>query len=132
MIELIFLQNKERERKKERELTHSIHPTPGFFHCTNAGHSPLTLPSSRVNDGVCDCCDASDEYASQANCVDVCREMGRAAREEAVKKREERLQGFQLRQAMIEDGHKRKKEAEVCAFEFCCCLLTLNSVLGCS
>ncbi|XP_045132531.1 glucosidase 2 subunit beta-like isoform X1 [Portunus trituberculatus] len=84
----------------------------GFFHCTNAGHSPLTLPSSRVNDGVCDCCDASDEYASSANCVDVCRELGRAAREEAVKRREERLRGFQLRQAMIEDGHKRKKEAE--------------------
>ena len=71
------------------------------------------LPSSRVNDGVCDCCDASDEYASAANCVDVCRELGRAAREEAVKRREERLHGFQLRQAMIEDGHKRKKEAEV-------------------
>lgn len=84
----------------------------GFFHCTNAGHSPLTLPSSRVNDGVCDCCDASDEYASSASCVDVCRELGRAAREEAVKRREEWLRGFQLRQAMIEDGHKRKKEAE--------------------
>lgn len=84
----------------------------GFFHCTNAGHSSLTLPSSRVNDGVCDCCDASDEYASSANCVDTCREMGRAAREEAVKRREERLQGYQLRQSMIEDGNKRKKEAE--------------------
>ncbi|KAG0699156.1 Glucosidase 2 subunit beta [Chionoecetes opilio] len=84
----------------------------GFFHCTNAGHAPLTLPSSRVNDGVCDCCDASDEYASSANCLDVCRELGRAAREEAAKKREEHLEGYQLRQAMIEDGHKRKKEAE--------------------
>ncbi|XP_037777317.1 glucosidase 2 subunit beta-like isoform X2 [Penaeus monodon] len=85
----------------------------GFFYCTNVGHSPLNIPSSRVNDGVCDCCDASDEYASVSNCVDTCRELGRAAREEAAKQQEERLKGFQMRQSMIEEGRKRKKEAEV-------------------
>lgn len=25
----------------------------GTFHCTNAGHTSLTIPSSRVNDGIC-------------------------------------------------------------------------------
>ncbi|XP_045592819.1 glucosidase 2 subunit beta isoform X2 [Procambarus clarkii] len=84
----------------------------GFFHCTNAGHTPLNIPSSRVNDGVCDCCDASDEYASSASCVDTCRELGKAAREEAAKQREERLKGYQLRQSMIEEGRKTRKEAE--------------------
>ncbi|KAK3894252.1 hypothetical protein Pcinc_001971 [Petrolisthes cinctipes] len=84
----------------------------GFFHCTNSGHMPLTLPSSRVNDGVCDCCDTSDEYASGVNCVDVCRELGRAAREEAARQKEEMARGYHLRQEMVEDGKKRKKEAE--------------------
>ena len=36
-----------------------------------------------VNDGICDCCDASDEYASGAGCSNTCREMGAAALEEA-------------------------------------------------
>ncbi|XP_015374231.1 PREDICTED: glucosidase 2 subunit beta-like [Diuraphis noxia] len=26
----------------------------GTFHCTNAGHTSLVIPSSRVNDGICD------------------------------------------------------------------------------
>lgn len=25
----------------------------GIFYCTNKGHLPLVLPSSRVNDGIC-------------------------------------------------------------------------------
>lgn len=25
----------------------------GTFHCTNAGHTALVIPSSRVNDGIC-------------------------------------------------------------------------------
>lgn len=32
------------------------------------------VPSNRVNDGVCDCCDGSDEYSSQ-NCANTCAEL---------------------------------------------------------
>lgn len=49
----------------------------GQFHCTNAGHKPKNIPSSRVNDGICDCCDASDEYQSHGKCANVCSELGK-------------------------------------------------------
>ena len=86
----------------------------GTFFCNNAGHSPLLVPSSRVNDGICDCCDASDEYQSSADCQDVCLELGRAAREEAERLKEMQQQGFLLKQQMITDSLNIKKEKQVC------------------
>ena len=40
------------------------------------------MPSSRVNDGICDCCDGADEFEFGTTCANTCREMGAAAREE--------------------------------------------------
>ncbi|KAJ2486736.1 hypothetical protein IWW37_005515 [Coemansia sp. RSA 2050] len=55
----------------------------GTFYCANRGHIPARIPSSKVNNGVCDleCCDGSDEYGSKA-CPDRCLELGEKAREE--------------------------------------------------
>jgi len=36
--------------------------------------------SSRVNDGICDCCDGSDEWALDSLCTNTCEEMGAADR----------------------------------------------------
>jgi protein kinase C substrate 80K-H len=47
---------------------------------------PKTLISqtlSRVNDGICDCCDGSDEYAVAALCSNTCTELGAEARAQA-------------------------------------------------
>lgn len=49
----------------------------------NLGHRGLSIPSSRVGDGLCDCCDGSDEWASGTTCSNNCNEIGKAAREEA-------------------------------------------------
>jgi len=43
---------------------------PGFF-CRNTAGIPYTIAPSRVGDGVCDCCDGSDE-GPQSNCMDTC------------------------------------------------------------
>ncbi|KAI9148546.1 hypothetical protein H9P43_010144 [Blastocladiella emersonii ATCC 22665] len=50
----------------------------GQFYCRNEGHLPSTIPSSRVNDGICDpkCCDGSDEYDGKVKCPDRCAELG--------------------------------------------------------
>lgn len=53
-----------------RSCTHRLPSTPGMFECANRGHRPLRLPSSRVGDGVCDCCDGSDE--SEGRCEPSC------------------------------------------------------------
>ena len=36
-------------------------------------HAPLRLPSYRVNDGVCDCCDGTDEWHSGPKSSKECR-----------------------------------------------------------
>jgi len=37
--------------------------------------------SSRVNDGICDCCDGSDEWALESHCQNTCEEMGAAEKQ---------------------------------------------------
>jgi len=32
------------------------------------GFRPRNIPSSRVNDGICDCCDGSDEWKNESLC----------------------------------------------------------------
>ncbi|CAM9817702.1 unnamed protein product, partial [Hapterophycus canaliculatus] len=47
-----------------------------FFFCANRGHRSVRLPSSRVGDGVCDCCDGSDE--PEGACEALCEEAAEA------------------------------------------------------
>ena len=47
----------------------------GYFYCRNVGHRPWWLSSLFVDDGVCDCCDGSDE---RSGCVDNCAAIGEA------------------------------------------------------
>jgi protein kinase C substrate 80K-H len=44
-----------------------------LFRCANRPGAPTTIFSSRVNDGVCDCCDGADEFRSKS-CPNTCVE----------------------------------------------------------
>ena len=63
---------------------------------SDSPHAPVTIAASRVHDGVCDCCDGSDEPPS-ANCTSERCEVLEAARSAQVA---ERLEGIRLRDAL--------------------------------
>jgi protein kinase C substrate 80K-H len=64
----------------------------------------VILFSSRVNDGICDCCDGSDEYDGHVSCQNTCWEAGKAARENLKKKIETYNQGLVIRRQEIEQA----------------------------
>ncbi|XP_071953931.1 glucosidase 2 subunit beta-like [Antedon mediterranea] len=84
----------------------------GKFHCTNAGHRPKYIPSSWVNDGICDCCDATDENKGSTQCVNTCKELGKADREKRHREALLQNEGFDIRQSYIVTGQTKRKERE--------------------
>ncbi|XP_078063031.1 glucosidase 2 subunit beta, partial [Mustelus asterias] len=84
----------------------------GSFHCTNAGHRPQYIPSSRVNDGICDCCDTTDEYNSGISCENTCKEQGRQEKETLQKMAEIAKEGLRLKQQLIEEAKKSREDKQ--------------------
>lgn len=82
----------------------------GQFHCTNAGYRPLNIPSSRVNDGICDCCDGSDEWKNEGLCINTCKELWKAAREDLQKQAAAASRGVQVRKEYSDRGIALKNE----------------------
>ncbi|VDN19521.1 unnamed protein product [Gongylonema pulchrum] len=93
------------------------------FHCLNRGFKAEDIPSSRVNDQICDCCDGSDEWDSAVDCPNVCNELGSKHREELRQRYElakkghiKRLElakiGQQLKSEKLETMEKLKEEKE--------------------
>ena len=82
----------------------------GQFYCANIGHTPSSIKTSRVNDGVCDeeCCDGSDEYDGQTHCPNVCEEVGAKAREEKDRIQSIQNEGARLRRGLIKYGKANK------------------------
>lgn len=55
----------------------ALAPLPQAFHCPRFGPAG-GLPPSRIDDGVCDCCDGSDERRAGTRCPDHCATLGAA------------------------------------------------------
>lgn len=63
-----------------------------------------------MNDGICDCCDGSDEYSSVIQCNDVCRELGKEAVLKAQRSAELARKGNKVRMEMVARGKQLKTE----------------------
>ena len=71
------------------------------FQCVNQEFVAMKILSSRVNDGICDCCDGSDETSGIVKCNNTCAEVGA---ELMAKKRESmriQAEGYAKKQEMI-------------------------------
>ncbi|KAJ3242021.1 hypothetical protein HDU81_008893 [Chytriomyces hyalinus] len=80
------------------------------FYCTNNGHIGAEIPSSRVNDGVCDpeCCDGSDEYSGLVNCPNTCATISAEHQRKQNELMKVLQKGLKLKQGYIDFGVKAK------------------------
>ncbi|CAG8639345.1 8536_t:CDS:10, partial [Cetraspora pellucida] len=81
----------------------------GKFYCRNEGHIPSSIPSSRINDGVC------DEYDGKIKCPNTCKEASIEYNKKLDALKKLRTQGIRIRNSYIEEGKKLriKREAEL-------------------
>ena len=89
------------------------------FTCLNSPtDEPMLLAASRVGDGLCDCCDGSDEAAataagSAAACVDNCEAAKAAAAAAARAAAEARAAGLRKKAEYVERGQAALGDVEV-------------------
>ena len=89
---------------------------PGFY-CKNKGHTPLYVPFTNVNDGVCDydlCCDGSEEWAGVGGtkCEDRCAQIGKEAREQAEQRQKSLTAAGRRRKELVAEAARLRKEVE--------------------
>ncbi|KAK7201220.1 Glucosidase II beta subunit-like/Glucosidase II beta subunit-like protein [Novymonas esmeraldas] len=84
-------------------------PPAWKFQCTNAGHFSQAFPHSRVNDGICDCCDGSDETGSLTECPNRCvEETGRLAQKQEVE--QERMKTASENKALMRAAALQRRD----------------------
>ncbi|KZP21726.1 hypothetical protein FIBSPDRAFT_910677 [Athelia psychrophila] len=83
-----------------------------IFYCSNVGHLGSVIPSSRVNDGLCEkeCCDGSDE--APGVCPNVCESIGAEYRRIRDAERKLRKTGSKIRSSYIAYAKKEKTNLE--------------------
>merc|ERR1712172_124393 len=87
----------------------------GKFYCAQRGFKPFLIPSSRVNDGICDCCDGADEWAQVTGtpCQNNCDELGAADRVERERLEQLVQEGLRMKAELAAKGLTARKEKEV-------------------
>jgi len=94
------------------------------FYCKNKGHIPAVIPSSKVNDGICDpeCCDGSDENSGIIQCPNICEQVAYEQNKEKIEKEKVLKEGLAKKEKLLleaseiikkENDKKEKLELEV-------------------
>ena len=74
----------------------------GKFWCANLGYRGRFLYSSLVGDGLCDCCDGSDEAANpRVECENVCAAKARSELTEFVAQRKKYASGMKVKRSLL-------------------------------
>jgi protein kinase C substrate 80K-H len=79
----------------------------GLFFCRNKGYRARWLPSTFVDDGVCDCCDGTDEAQG---CNNVCAVLGAEETRQLRHKLQQHEAGAAERNKLIKEGRKRRDD----------------------
>jgi len=79
----------------------------GHFFCPNRGYKSVTISSSRVHDGFCDCCDGSDEDGLIV-CTNTCEAQGKIAKQGVLKHVEDMEKGAAIRDEWIKEAEQTK------------------------
>jgi hypothetical protein len=83
---------------------------PTFFVCKGSIYLKQRVPSSRVGDGVCDCCDGSDEAPSSSiQCPNNCAIQEAAEKERLINIQAKLHKGIELKQASLKIAHDELK-----------------------
>eukprot|EP00913_Durusdinium_trenchii_P002631 g2437.t1 len=83
-----------------------------WFYCYNKGGTARYIYASRVGDGICDCCDGSDEWQRPGVCRDVCAEQGQARKARLEKRRSEMQRGIEMRTAALSSMQAEAKVSQ--------------------
>ncbi|KAG5501855.1 hypothetical protein JKF63_04125 [Porcisia hertigi] len=86
-------------------------PVNWSFQCTDQEHHVQTIPHNRVGDGICDCCDGSDEAASLVVCPNRCAEVAAEIERQREVDRERRIQAVGNKELMRSDALRRREES---------------------
>lgn len=82
------------------------------FQCTNAGFENLNQQffHSRINDGVCDCCDGSDEYLFPGKCPNRCEVYSAERQQEETRREVNRQAGLKAKAELLAKATRLREE----------------------
>ncbi|KAK9462926.1 glucosidase II beta subunit-like-domain-containing protein [Lipomyces oligophaga] len=87
----------------------------GYFFCKNIGYTAQIIPSTKVNDGICDydvCCDGSDEWNGLIRCENKCKEMATETSKKEAEMRKAQVAGWRARLKLVSKAKSMRSSLE--------------------